>query len=113
MSTGRKGTLLLFAGVSMMAVSGASVAQAQTVDADQAQPTTQQQQQPASDVEPRVADQNASNYGEIVVTAQRRAERLLDVPITLTAVTPEALESFAVKARVQCVASAHFNDVKV
>jgi len=96
MSTGRKGTLLLFAGVSMMAVSGASVAQAQTVDADQAQPTTQQQQQPASEVEPRVADQNASNYGEIVVTAQRRAERLLDVPITLTAVTPEALESFAV-----------------
>lgn len=36
--------------------------------------------------------QSASGAGEIVVTAQRRSERLQDVPITLTAINSEQLE---------------------
>lgn len=41
---------------------------------------------------PAPAAEAAADEGEIVVTAQRRAERLVDVPISLTAVDGEALE---------------------
>lgn len=37
--------------------------------------------------------QIASDEGQIVVTAQRRSERLTDVPIAITAITPESMAS--------------------
>jgi iron complex outermembrane receptor protein len=40
---------------------------------------------------PAPAAEAAADDGEIVVTAQRRAERLVDVPISVTAVDGEAL----------------------
>lgn len=39
------------------------------------------------------ADANEADTGEIIVTAQRRAESLQDVPVSLTAVTSESLAS--------------------
>ena len=41
----------------------------------------------------RPADENAPREAEIVVTAQKRSERLQDVPISITVVNPELLES--------------------
>lgn len=38
-----------------------------------------------------------SAYGEIVVTAQRRDESLQDVPVAITAVTPERLEQLSIR----------------
>ena len=42
---------------------------------------------------PSPAPQTASDSGDIVVTAQRREERLRDVPISITALSSEALET--------------------
>lgn len=39
-----------------------------------------------------------SNSGEIIVTAQRRAERLQDVPVTVTAVTDASLKSRGIES---------------
>jgi len=45
-----------------------------------------------------MAQQTSSNVGveELVVTAQRRSERLQDVPISVTAVTQSTLEQYGV-----------------
>ena len=44
-------------------------------------------------------DENAeaSDQGEIIVTAQRRAERLEDVPVAIVALTAEVLEKSGVQ----------------
>ncbi len=63
----------LLLGVCSIAMSSAALAQTQA-------PT------PASDVAPE-----ANDTGEIIVTAQRRAERLQDVPLSVTAVNEETL----------------------
>lgn len=46
---------------------------------------------------PARIDREATSADEIIVTAQRRNERLQDVPIAITAVTAEALESGGVQ----------------
>lgn len=43
---------------------------------------------------PRTAEQ-ASGTGEIIVTARKREERLLDVPVAISAVSEEAIERYA------------------
>ena len=53
------------------------------------------QDQPVADTAataPTVDEQSASETGEIIVTARRRAESLLDVPIAVTAYSGEQLE---------------------
>lgn len=49
---------------------------------------------PSSEGEPAAP----SEISEIVVTAQRRSERLQDVPIAVTAVTPERLEQLSLRS---------------
>ena len=46
-------------------------------------------------------DQSGNTLEEVVVTAQRRSERLVDVPITVTAVSGERLEASGVTATAQ------------
>jgi iron complex outermembrane recepter protein len=54
-----------------------------------AAPVHAQDADPAS--EPQAAPAAPEDTGEIIVTAQKRAERLLDVPLAVTAVTGDAL----------------------
>lgn len=65
-----------------MTMPGVAHAQAQSVPAD-----TQQEAAPAP------AEDSLATTGDIVVTAQKRAERLQDVPLAVTAITGDALES--------------------
>lgn len=67
----------LLGGAALFAISGQ--AQAQAVTEASAETATQ------------AADQGGASEGEIVVTAQRRSERLQDVPISVTAVRGDAL----------------------
>lgn len=46
----------------------------------------------AADATGASATETADTSGEIVVTAQKRAERIQDVPVSITAFTGEALE---------------------
>ena len=48
-----------------------------------------------------VGDQASADIGEIVVTAQRRSQRLVDVPIAVTAVTGVALQESGVTSSAQ------------
>lgn len=59
-------------------------------------PLSQAQAQVTDSPTPQTADPASGQLEEIVVTAQRRAERLQDVPIAVTALTSEALESSGV-----------------
>src|SRR3569833_2156213 len=43
------------------------------------------------------ADSTAEQLEDVVVTAQRRQEKMQDVPISLTAVTGDQLENFGIK----------------
>ena len=65
-----------------MTMPGVAHAQAQSVPAD-----TQQEAAPAP------AEDSLATTGDIVVTAQKRTERLQDVPLAVTAITGDALES--------------------
>ena len=47
---------------------------------------------------PQSADQSVASTTDIVVTAQRRAERLVDVPITVTSVSGDALQNSGITA---------------
>ncbi len=86
---------LLTAGASMLAMGSACAGSAQTTDSVSAAP-------PASSLHDNstgpTTNPATNDLGEIVVTAQRRAERLQDVPITVTAVTPAALKTFALSS---------------
>lgn len=75
------------------AVAAAYPAAAQ-VSAEQEQPagTAVSDEQQAAAANEALADQNATQSQDIVVTARRRAESLQDVPIAVTAYTGEALE---------------------
>jgi iron complex outermembrane receptor protein len=44
------------------------------------------------------ADQGAEAQGEIVVTARKRNERLLDVPVAISAISQETIERYAVNS---------------
>ena len=48
---------------------------------------------PAPKLSPTKAEQNAAATGDIVVTAQRKTERLQDIPIAVTAVTAESVQN--------------------
>jgi len=48
--------------------------------------------------ETEVASQDVTTVGDIVVTAQRRSERLVDVPMSIVAVTSESLEKAGVRS---------------
>jgi len=51
----------------------------------------------AQDASAGAASEEASSFAEdIVVTARRRDERLIDVPVAVTAVTGETLENYSV-----------------
>lgn len=43
-------------------------------------------------------ESNKTESGEIIVTAQRRSERLVDVPISITALDGEALERAGIRS---------------
>lgn len=64
---------ILAAGVGLSALSG-GIAQAQTQD-------------------PQAAGDQSATVEDIIVTARKRSERLIDVPVAVTAVTAETLES--------------------
>ncbi len=57
-----------------------------------AMPALAQQQAPSVDAAPAETDANQAGSGDIIVTAQRRAERLQDVPLSIQAVSGETLD---------------------
>ncbi|WP_288935197.1 TonB-dependent receptor [uncultured Sphingomonas sp.] len=79
-------TLMLGAGLAALAVSPAL---AQVAPADSAQDV--RQGAAAAETEPATAADSAQDNGDIVVTARRRAETLLSVPIAVTAFTADKL----------------------
>ena len=76
----------LFSGASMALV---SLAVATPAYGQQQSPVDAEQSQPSDDSPAAPADATSQQAGEIVVTAQRRSERLQDVPIAMTAVNPQ------------------------
>jgi outer membrane receptor protein involved in Fe transport len=80
----------LLASACAAAISAATPAYAQpAIDA-------QDQQEPAESGATRPADQPATRDGDIIVTATRRAERLQDVPLSVTAYDQERLNDLGV-----------------
>ena len=79
---------LLRAGASILSLVSGGAALAQ--DPSAATPTPAQEQATA-------ADEPETGLAEIVVTAQKREQRLQDVPVAVTAVTPETLTKAAVE----------------
>jgi iron complex outermembrane receptor protein len=89
------------ASVSMLAMSSAAFAQTAPAPQESVQEQKTQQAQPGATVAntteakpgaPASAAQQAQSAGDIVVTATRRAERLQDVPIAVSAITGDKLQ---------------------
>ncbi len=90
----------------LMAVPDTAFAQAGAPTSPQTSPTTTEPQPTPGDQEGEVAvagtdtqdlgDEASAGTGDIVVTAQRRSERLVDVPIAVTAVSGVALQESGV-----------------
>ena len=82
--------MVLAFGVSMAALVAAMPAQAQeATDNTAAQPAAQETAQTDATAS---AQQDAGNGGDIIVTAQRRSEKLQDVPIAIAALTAETIQ---------------------
>ena len=79
----------LFCGAALLALAAPAHAQ----DADAPASGAGEEQEAAVANEDRQAEDPGTQTGEIVVTARRRAESLIDVPIAVTAYTGEALEA--------------------
>jgi iron complex outermembrane receptor protein len=79
----------LSVGTALIALAAAAPAFAQT-DEQQAQQANEAQNRPGSDT--IAGGEVSEGPGDIVVTARRRAETLVDVPIAVTAYSGEALE---------------------
>ena len=89
----RRETRALGCGIAAIALAFPAVAAAQTVAPGTPADTNTAQTAPA--VTPAA---NASATGEIVVTAQRRSERQVDVPISIAAIGPQQLTTANVQS---------------
>jgi iron complex outermembrane receptor protein len=99
-------TKLIIAGAAAIYLAATQALVAQTVGVEVMQiaqvpspsPSGQVSGNAASGQEPTTASKSSGQLEEIIVTAQKRAENLQDVPIAVTAVTAATLEKMGVKA---------------